>query len=129
MKRARVGMKAGVVLLVIVGLLLGVAASRADAGGTKIIIGGGVFPHHKFSHTKIIVVPKTVYVPTYLVPSYGRWVSGYWTYQWVPQMYTSYLWVPGHYDPNGFWVEGHYEPRLVQTGYYQPIWVGGSWDP
>ena len=125
--RAR-GMKAGVGLLV-VAALLGLAASQADADGTKIIIGGGTFPHHNFSHTKNIVAPKTVYVPTYLVPSYGRWVPGYWTYQWIPQVYTSYLWMPGQYDPNGYWVEAHYEPWLVQTGYYQPIWVAGYWDP
>lgn len=44
-------------------------------------------------------------------------------------MYTHHVWVPGHYDPNGYWVEGYYVPQTVYTGYYQPIWVSGYWDP
>ena len=102
--------------------LLGGAVSAAGADSTKIIIRGGVFPQHRVfvghPHTRMIL----------LAPS-PRWVPGYWTYQWIPQAYTSWVWVPGHYDPNGYWVEGNYAPQTVQTGYYQPIWVSGYWDP
>ncbi len=109
--------------------LLGGAVSPAGADGTKIIIRGGAFPHHRVSvghpHTKILLVPSTVYV----LPTSPRWVPGYWTYQWIPQAYTSWAWIPGHYDPNGYWVEGNYVPQTVQTGYYQPIWISGYWDP
>ena len=56
-------------------------------------------------------------------------MPGYWTYQWIPQVYTSWGWIPGHYDPNGYWVEGHYVPQTTQTGYYQPVWIGGYWSP
>ena len=127
-------MKAFVIPLVAAVLLaLGVSPSAAD--GTKIIISGGhfisggQFHRHEFiathPHTNILVVPQTVYV----VPSYPRWVPGYWTYQWIPQVQTSYVWVPAHYDANGYWVEDHYAPQTVQTGYYQPIWISGYWNP
>ena len=119
--------------LLALAVLLSGAVFPAAADGTKIIIGGGAFHRHGFfvthPHTQIIVVPRTVFVPTYVAPSYGRWVPGYWTYQWVPQVYTSQVWVPGYYSPDGFWVEGHWELRTVQTGYYQPLWVGGYWAP
>lgn len=109
--------------------LLGGAVSPARADSTKIIIGGGAFPHHRFSvghpHTKILLVPSAGYI----LPSSPRWVAGYWTYQWIPQVYTSWVWIPGHYDPNGYWVEGNYVPQTIQTGYYQPIWISGSWAP
>jgi len=127
-------MKAFVILLVAAALLvLGGSPSAAD--GTKIIIrgghfiGGGHFPQHRVfathPRTKILVVPSTVYV----IRSSPRLVPGYWTYQWIPQVYTSWVWIPGHYDPNGYWVEGHYVPQTIQTGYYQPAWIGGYWEP
>ena len=119
-------MKAFVIQLV-AAALLGGAVSPAGADSTKIIISGGAFPHHRFfvghPHTKILLVPSTVYV----VPLSPRWVPGYWTYQWIPQVYTSWGWIPGHYDPNGYWVEGDYVPQTIQTGYYQPIWISDSW--
>jgi len=127
-------MKAFVIPLVAAALLV-LGGSPSAAGGTKIIIsgghfiGGGHFPQHRSfaprSHTKIHVVPRTVYVIQSSPPS----VPGYWTYQWIPQVYTSWAWIPGHYDPNGYWVEGHYAPQTIQTGYYQPIWISGSWNP
>lgn len=100
----------------VVAAVLSVATSPATAHGT-----------HPF--TKILVVPRTVYIPTYVAPSYGRWVPGYWTYQWIPQVYTYHVWVPAHYSADGFWMEGHYQPQVVQTGYYQQVWVGGYWLP
>ena len=107
--------------------LLPGAVSPAGADSTKNVISGGAFPHHSFSvghpHTKILLVPSTGYV----LPPSPRWVAGYWAYQWIPQVYTSWVWIPGQYDPNGYWVEGHYMPQTIQAGYYQPIWISGSW--
>ena len=109
--------------------LLGGAVSAAGADSTKIIIRGGVFPQHRVfvgrPDTNILFVPSTAYV----LPPSPQLVPGYWTYQWIPQVYTSWVWIPAHYDPNGYWVEGNYVPQTVQTGYYQPIWVSGYWDP
>ena len=99
-------MKAFVIPLVAAALLV-LGWSPSAAGGTKIII--------------IHVAPRTVYV----IRSSPPLVPGYWTYQWIPQVYTSWAWIPGHYDPNGYWVEGHYAPQTIQTGYYQPIWISG----
>ena len=118
----------GAAIAFLAAALLAVAVSPAGAASTKVIISGGAFPHHRVvGHppSKILLVPSTVYV----VPPSPRWVPGYWTYQWVPQVYTSWEWIPGHYDPNGYWVEGNYVPQTIQTGYYQPYWVGGYWDP
>ncbi len=80
---------------------------------------------------KVIVVPRPyVYAPSYVAPTPTlRWVPGYWTYQWVPQVSTVYVYVPGYYTAEGHWVESHYAPRLSQTGSYQAVWVGGYWSP
>ncbi|MBI2198470.1 MAG: hypothetical protein HYU42_07700 [Candidatus Rokubacteria bacterium] len=79
--------------------------------------------------TRVIVAPRTYYyAPSYVAPVYPRWMPGYWTYQWVPQMSTSYAYVPGFYTAEGVWVESHYQPKMIQTGYYQqPVWVEGYW--
>lgn len=117
------------VIPLVTAALLALGGSPAAADGTKIIIGGGHFidrghfPQHRsfatHPHTRTLVVPGTVYV----LQSSPRSVPGYWTYQWIPQVYTSWLWVPGHYDPGGYWVEGGYAPQTIQTGYYQPVWI------
>jgi hypothetical protein len=49
--------------------------------------------------------------------------AGYWTYQWVPTVYTTYVWVPGYVTADGTLVEGAYQPQVVSSGYYQPVWV------
>ncbi|MBI3029868.1 MAG: hypothetical protein HYY64_10185 [Candidatus Rokubacteria bacterium] len=117
-------MKVFVIPLVAAALLV-LGASSSAAGGTRIVIGRGHLPQHRVFAThpraKIHVVPRTVYVIRSSPPS----VRGYWTYQWIPQVYTSWAWIPGHYDPNGYWREGHYAPQTFQTGYYQPIWISG----
>ena len=117
----------GLAIALLAAAMLGGVVSPAGADSGKVIISGGAFPRHRVlvgpPHTKILLVPSTGYV---LNPS-PRWVPGYWTYQWIPQVYTSWVWIPGHYDPNGYWVEGNYAPQAVQTGYYQPIWISGSW--
>lgn len=93
----------------------------------KIIGGGDASDRHPFNHDRF-KRPHTQII--FVVPSYPRWVPGYWTYQWVPQVYTQYVWVPGYYDPNGYWVEGQYVPQAIETGYYRPYWVSGYWrDP
>jgi len=51
--------------------------------------------------------------------------TGYWAYQWVPTVATTYVWVPGYVTADGTMVAGGYQPQLVSTGYYQPVWVPG----
>lgn len=117
----------------------------SEAGGAKIIIGGGHQLHPparhlpRFHHQRtprgheahprgdVIIVPRTVVVvPS---PPPRRWVPSYWTYQWVPQSVSYEAWVPGHWSAEGTWVPGHYELRTVSTGYYRPVRVGGYWVP
>ena len=49
--------------------------------------------------------------------------TGHWAYQWVPALYTTYVWVPGYVTSDGLMVDGSYQPRMVPGGYYQPVWV------
>lgn len=65
----------------------------------------------------------------YSAPTYGTWVPGYWSYQWVPQSASTSTWVPGYYDTDGVWVAGYYSAQTVQGGFYQPYWVPGYWSP
>jgi hypothetical protein len=55
------------------------------------------------------------------------WAPGYWTYQWVPQIYSSNVWVPGQWAPDGAWIESHYAIQSTSTGYYQELWVSERW--
>jgi len=71
-------------------------------------------------HRPVIVVPQTVFVTPHRC-----WQPGYWTYQFVPQSYTYSTWVAGQWSPDGRWIEGHYAPAQYNSGYYQPLWVGG----
>jgi hypothetical protein len=79
-----------------------------------------VYSAYSYTHP---VVPNTP------VPARRRWVPGYWARQWVPQYYTYDVPVPGHFDGNGLWVDGHYEPQVLDRGYFQQVWVPGSWTP
>ncbi|HAM59845.1 MAG TPA: hypothetical protein DCQ64_32305 [Candidatus Rokubacteria bacterium] len=140
-------------LALLAALALGPSSSTAD--GVKIIVPGGAWPGatsgwrrgHPAGQTKVIVTdprarvivtgPNTrvivaprsyYYAPSYVAPVYPRWMPGYWTYQWVPRVSTSYVYVPGFYTAEGLWVESHYQPQMIQTGYYQqPVWVEGYW--
>jgi len=80
----------------------------AAADGVKIIVGGAHWPGpppgwrrlHPQGHTRgivtdprtrVILVPRPYYyAPSYVAPPSPRWVPGYWSYQWVPQVSTSY---------------------------------------
>ena len=134
---------------------LSLTPTPSRAGDSRIIVGGGTGPEvtsggHRVHpqertkvivtdprtrvivtdpRTRVIVAPRTYYyVPSYVPPVYPRWMPGYWTYQWVPQVSTSYAYVPGFYTAEGVWVESHYQPKMIQTGYYQqPVWVEGYW--
>ena len=78
-------------------------------------------PDRRFDGRPVFVVPPPVYV---VGPSTDSCVApGYWTYQWVPQVYTQSIWVPGQWSPDGTWIDAHYEPRSLSTGSYQPLWV------
>ena len=134
---------------------LSLTPTPSRAGDSRIIVGGGTGPEvtsggHRVHpqertkvivtdprtkvivtdpRTRVIVAPRTYYyVPSYVAPVYPRWMPGYWTYQWVPQVSTSYAYVPGFYTTGGVWVESYYQPKMIQTGYYQqPVWVEGYW--
>ena len=134
---------------------LSLTPTPSRAGDSRIIVGGGTGPEvtsrgHRVHpqertkvivtdprtkvivtdpRTRVIVAPRTYYyAPSYVAPVYPRWMPGYWTYQWVPQVSTSYAYVPGFYTAEGVWVESHYQPKMIQTGYYQqPVWVEGYW--
>lgn len=136
-------------LLVSVLLVLALFAGQpaaAEAGGVKIIVGSGpvfhpfpllrppvAFSPHPFlvrPPAHIFIVPRPAFIvvprPTFIAsspPCY--WIPGYWASQWIPQSYTSDVWVPGQWSPDGTWIEGHYEPQTVSTGSYQPLWVEG----
>jgi hypothetical protein len=49
--------------------------------------------------------------------------TGHWAYQWVPTPYTAYVWVPGYVTADGSLVGDGYQLRVVNAGYYQPVWV------
>lgn len=67
-------------------------------------------PHHH-------VRPPVIHQPGF--------ISGYWTYQWMPTYYTTYVWMPGYITADGTWVGGYYQPQVVTGGYYQRVWVNG----
>jgi hypothetical protein len=52
--------------------------------------------------------------------------AGYWAYQWVPTVSTTYVWVPGYITAEGVMVGGAYQPQVVSSGYYQLVWVNGN---
>ena len=54
-----------------------------------------------------------MWCPSYVAPSYGQWVPGYWSYVWVPQAATTSAWVPGYYDRDGVWVAGYHSAQAV----------------
>jgi hypothetical protein len=125
------------VVAVIVALLTLFAAGVAQAGEPRRlepprlepqrnqlrIDNGGGRDHDRGDHlrrSRVIIVPQTTYIVE------RRCVTpGYWTYQWVPQVYAYNSWVAGQWAPDGSWIDGHYEPRYYQSGYYQPYWVDG----
>lgn len=116
-----------ILALVLTVLVAAVTApfAPAEAGGVKIIIGGG-HPHPGLrppAHRRHRVVgPRPIFVR----PSHC-WVPGSWAYYFVPQYRTYNVWVEGHWSPGGTWIGGHYEPRVHGAGYYQPYWVEGRW--
>ncbi len=72
-------------------------------------------------HHPHAAVPQTVIIAG--APAYSCSTPGYWTYQWVPQVYSTTVWVPGQWAVDGSWVDAHYESQSVATGYWQPIWI------
>jgi len=63
--------------------------------------------------------------PIFTSPSVGC-CAGYWAYQWVPTVSTTYVWVPGYITAEGVMVGGAYQPQVVSSGYYQLVWVNGN---
>ena len=85
-------------------------------------------PHARHARrSNVIVAPLNVFVfAPYAAPS-SCYVPGYWTYQWVPQTYSSNVWMDGQWTPAGTWIDGHYEQRVYSSGYYQQIWIDGGY--
>lgn len=75
-------------------------------------------------HPRVIVVPQPVFI---VAPQRQCLIPGFWSHQWVPHTTTTYLWIRGHWSPDGRWVEGHYAPYTVSSGSYQPVWVPERW--
>lgn len=110
-----------------------------DTPQSKVFIPHHHHGHHGHGHHGHLPVrpvyptyghyPAYGYASTYVAPSYGQWVPGYWSYVWVPQGSTTNVWVPGYYDRDGVWVTGYHATQIVQGGYYQPHWVSGYWSP
>lgn len=145
------GMARAVLVGALLVLILGASAplawvpAPAEAGGVKIIIGGGPRLHsgvhhpHRFHHRRTphghqvhphdhhFIAPRTIVVVP--APPPRRWVPGHWTYQWIPQSLTHEVWVPGRWSLEGTWIPGRYEPRAISAGYYRPLWVEGYWVP
>lgn len=130
-------MKATGGLLLLLALVAGVAAPAAAWGNRVVIINGA--PTVVTTPPSAVHYPRPYYyAPYYSVPFYYKppyvsytappaWVPGYWSYQWAPQSYTTYIWVHPYRSVDGRFIEGHYEPRVVQTGAYQRVWVDGYW--
>ena len=121
----------GILGVLLLTMLVAGAPASADAGGVKITINGGtafhqghpVHPHHLHSGGRVIVLPQ----PVYIVQPRRCLAPGYWTYPWVPQSYTDYVWVAGQYSSDALWVDGHWEPRVYAAGSYQPYWIPERW--
>lgn len=81
----------------------------------------------------VVGVPSRIFVgappvccfpaPVYVYQPRRCVVPGYWAYTWLPQQYTDYAWVEGHYDSDALWVAGHFEPSVQTGSYYLPYWV------
>lgn len=121
-----------VLVMVVAATLVGAAPAPAAAGGVKIVIGGAPFRGHvrkPFGHA-----PKQIHPRRHFGLPHRVWVGprrchypGYWTYQWIPQTHSSWVWVPSHYNSDALWVEGHWTLHTVQSGFWQPVWVPDRW--
>ena len=106
--------------------LLAAAAPPARAHHVRIIVVDGGISRFRFHEPRVFssphphVIPGTVFI---VEPSYRCFIPGYWTHQWIPQIYSYNVWVPGQWSPEGTWIEGHYAPQTQSTGYWQPIWI------
>lgn len=135
-------MKQTIGALLILGLLAGVAAPAAAWGNRVIIIDGNqvvttppnvVYGPRSYNYTPYYYTPYyyTPYssVPFYYKPPYVSYSTppvyapGYWSYQWVPQVYTTYVWVHSYWSVDGRLVQAHYAPRVVDAGSWQRVWV------
>ncbi len=115
----------GTVFVTILALVFA-AAAPARAHDVWIFVGGGgghFFRHeHRIGGSSgVTVIPGQVFV---VPPSYHRcFIPGYWTHQWIPQVYSYNVWVPGQWSPEGTWIAGHYAPQVQSTGSWHPVWV------
>ena len=114
-------------LLLTAAMLAAAGPPLARAHDVRVFIGGGTIPrfhrpeHRISSSPRTHVIPGTVFV---VPPSYHRcFIPGYWTHQWIPQVYSYNVWAPGRWSPEGTWIEGHYVPQTQSTGYWHPIWI------
>jgi len=104
------------------------APSTVQADGTKVFVGAGtplgLHPMPPVPRLRPRPFRQPRFGPYPYAYSAPVWPSGYWSYLWVPQVYTAWVLVPGGLGADGSWVDAHYEPRIYQSGYYQQVWVG-----
>lgn len=109
------------------------APSTAQADGTKVFAGAGnplglrPMPPVPQPPPRPSWQPRPAPYPYFY--SAPVWSSGYWSYVWVPQVYTAWALVPSGFGWDGSWVDAHYEPRTYAGGYYQQVWVGAVPSP
>lgn len=106
------------------------APSAARADDTKVFAGAGtplgLHPMPPVSQPPPRPARQPSFGPYPYAYSAPVWPSGYWSYVWVPQVYTAWILVPGGLDADGSWIDAHYEPQAYQSGYYQQVWVGAD---
>ena len=118
-------MKQTIGALLILAVVIGVAAP-AGAWGNRVIATDG--------HPNVVYAPRPYYSTYSSTPFYSRppyvsyamppvYAPGYWSYQWVPQVYTTYVLVHSYWSVDGRLVQAHYEPRVVDAGSWQRVWV------
>ncbi len=120
-------MKATLGALLILALIAG-AAAPAAAWGDRVIVNGtppnvvhAPRPHYYSNYNSLPFYYKPPYVTYSTPPIYA---PGYWSYQWVPRVYTTYVWAHSYWSVDGRLVQGHYEPCVVDAGSWQRVWVG-----
>jgi hypothetical protein len=125
---------AGIALALLGALVWLGAPCTAQANGTKVIAGAGT-PLGLHSMPPVPQPPPrpswqprpAPYPYAYSAPPV--WPPGYWSYVWVPQVYTAWVLVPDGWAADGSWVDARYEPRTYEGGYYQQVWVGAVPSP
>ena len=123
-------------LVVAIGVVIGLTGASVGPASAGEVLRGTTFQPNPFAMTPppAPLTPRPVAPapapPAHRPPPVVTYPccapTGYWAYQWVPTVATTYVWVPGYVAADGSMVAGGYQPQLVSSGYYQPVWVSGD---